>query len=103
MLNDHDLATMALFASSLLFVSTVTFAWLWARTRERALRAELERRNAVDRPEELQALSQAVEAIAIEVERIAEGQRFTTKLLSERVEGGAAVTNRPPARVITPH
>jgi hypothetical protein len=29
-------------------------------------------------------LEQAVEAIALEVERISEGQRFTTKLLSER-------------------
>lgn len=30
-------------------------------------------------------LEQAVDAIAIEVERIAEGQRFTTKLMAERV------------------
>jgi hypothetical protein len=32
----------------------------------------------------LQQLSQSVDAIAIEVERISEGQRFTTKMLSER-------------------
>jgi hypothetical protein len=31
----------------------------------------------------LARIEQAVEAIAIEVERISEGQRFTTKLLSE--------------------
>ena len=35
----------------------------------------------------LEHLQQSVDAIAIEVERIAEGQRFTTKLLSERGEG----------------
>ena len=29
-------------------------------------------------------LEQAVDAIAIEVERVAEGQRFTTKLLADR-------------------
>ena len=29
-------------------------------------------------------VEQAVEAVAIEVERISEGQRFTTKLLTER-------------------
>jgi hypothetical protein len=29
-------------------------------------------------------MEQAIDAIALEVERIAEGQRFTTKLLSER-------------------
>ena len=32
----------------------------------------------------LQHLEQAIDAIAIEIERISEGQRFTTKLLSER-------------------
>ena len=32
-------------------------------------------------------LQQAVDAIAIEVERLSEGQRFTTKLLAEGVAG----------------
>jgi hypothetical protein len=32
----------------------------------------------------LERIEQAVDAIAIEIERISEGQRFTTKLLSER-------------------
>jgi hypothetical protein len=32
----------------------------------------------------LQHLEQAVDAIAIEIERISEGQRFTTKLLADR-------------------
>ncbi len=31
----------------------------------------------------LERIEQAVDAVAIEVERISEGQRFTTKLLSE--------------------
>lgn len=31
----------------------------------------------------LERMEQALEAVAIEVERISEGQRFTTKLLSE--------------------
>lgn len=33
----------------------------------------------------LQRLEQAVEAMAVEVERISEGQRYTTKLLTERL------------------
>jgi len=33
---------------------------------------------------QLTHLSQAVDAIAVEVERISEGQRFTTRLLSEQ-------------------
>jgi hypothetical protein len=32
----------------------------------------------------------AVDAIAVEVERISEGQRFTSKLLAERAGGGVA-------------
>lgn len=38
-----------------------------------------------DRIEErLTRIEQAVDAVAVEVERISEGQRFTTKLLSEK-------------------
>lgn len=32
----------------------------------------------------LERMEQAIDTIAVEVERISEGQRFTTKLLSER-------------------
>lgn len=35
----------------------------------------------------LERIEHAVDAVALEVERIAEGQRFTTKLLSERASG----------------
>ncbi len=34
----------------------------------------------------LARIEQAVEAVSIEVERISEGQRFTTKLLSDRTQ-----------------
>ena len=33
---------------------------------------------------QLEQISQSVDAIALEVERISEGQRFTTKMLAER-------------------
>jgi hypothetical protein len=33
----------------------------------------------------LERMEQAIDSIAIEIERISEGQRFTTKLLSDRV------------------
>jgi hypothetical protein len=35
----------------------------------------------------LERMEQAIDSIAVEVERISEGQRFTTKLLSERPLG----------------
>jgi len=36
--------------------------------------------------ERMTRLEQAVESIALEVERISEGQRFTTKLLADRAQ-----------------
>jgi hypothetical protein len=35
----------------------------------------------------LDRMEQAIDSIAIEVERISEGQRFTTKLLADRPDG----------------
>ena len=40
----------------------------------------------------LERMEQAIDSIAIEVERISEGQRFTTKLLSDRVPAPGALT-----------
>lgn len=53
-------------------------------------------------------LEQAVEAIAVEVERVAEAQRFTTQLLSDRAlrlpaERGEPDPTRKPGWAITPH
>jgi hypothetical protein len=48
----------------------------WERAPLRGLSSEVEAR--------LERIERAVDAVAIEVERISEGQRFTTKLLSER-------------------
>ena len=43
----------------------------------------------------LERMEQALDSIAIEVERISEGQRFTTKLLAERNNGtGSNVPTR---------
>jgi hypothetical protein len=56
----------------------------------RALARRMDRRSAggpqisSDVAAQLTQLNQAVDAIALEVERISEGQRFTTRLLSEQ-------------------
>jgi hypothetical protein len=43
----------------------------------------------------LERMEQALDSIAVEVERISEGQRFTTKLLAERNNpNGSAVPTR---------
>lgn len=42
-----------------------------------------------DMAQRLERIEHAVDSIAVEVERISEGQRFTTKLLSERTRDAA--------------
>ena len=37
----------------------------------------------------LERMEQSIDAIAVEIERISEGQRFTTKLLAERTDAPA--------------
>jgi hypothetical protein len=54
----------------------------------------------------LQRIEQAIESIAVEVERIGEAQRFTTKLFAERQPDAAARLAALPRRepgTITPH
>jgi hypothetical protein len=53
---------------------------------------------------QLARLSQAMDAVSIEIERLSEGQRFAAKLLAERA--GHPLSNPAPERppgVITPH
>ena len=62
----------------------------------RAFAKRMDRESALPKvpPEVMQRLERmehALDSIAIEVERISEGQRFTTKLLSERTKEGAGL------------
>jgi hypothetical protein len=55
----------------------------------------------------LQRIEQAIESIALEVERIGEAQRFTTRMLVEREPVAGRIPSAPAGRrepgVITPH
>ena len=90
------------------FLSTSGLAALcatvaWWRARKRAVRAEAEvaaLRAASEYPGLRHAVD-AIDAIAIEVERIGEGQRFLTRTLREPGVGPAAPP-RSPGRVDTP-
>jgi hypothetical protein len=52
--------------------------------------------------ERLGRMENAVDATAVEIERISEGQRFTTKLLADR-GGPTAFSERPRGGSTTPH
>lgn len=81
-----------------MFASNVLLLVLWVRAREQAIRERLPHRTSDER---IEHLVNAVDAIAIEVERVSEGQRFTTQLLAQGPR--AAEPRRVPERVITPH
>jgi len=83
---------VALFA----FLSVATMAMspifraIGRRMENRQLPPDANRGELIERMERME---QAVDAIAVQVERIAEGQRFTTKLLSDRNLDAQALTS----------
>ncbi|MFI5228962.1 MAG: hypothetical protein ACHQWU_07830 [Gemmatimonadales bacterium] len=101
MLDADDLVVLLTFASAILFAATIGFATLWVRAREKLLRQRAEA-TVIYPDDRVEHLVAAVDAIAIEVERISEAQRFTTQVLAKR-HGEPAEPRRVPERVITPH
>ena len=67
-------------------ISAVVRAWLSGRGRaEKSVSGSVPRRlDALE--ERLYRLEQAIDSVAVEVERGSEAQRFTAKLLAERLE-----------------
>ena len=87
---DPDLIVILSFAS--FAVLSVTIARLVGKWIDR--RGQLAKGDRSD--ERLSRIEQAVDAIAIEVERISEAQRFTTRLLAEK--NGAKAPDVIPTR-----
>ena len=73
--------------------------WLGYRERRAARTVAQERSVAA----ELQELRTAVEVVALEVERLGEGQRFVTRALVDRGALPPTVPHAPQGRVVTPH
>lgn len=51
-----------------------------------------------DAEQRIARIEQAVDAIAVEIERISEGQRFTTRLLADRAPANALPSSKPPVQ-----
>jgi hypothetical protein len=101
MIHINHLAELIAMACTGLFFTSVGFAALWVRARERATRAEslLEGMRMMGARD---GSSTALDAIAEEVERIGEGQRFITRIMSEGASRAEQVRPRSSATV-TPH
>jgi hypothetical protein len=91
---------LLLFGSAGVFAAGAGFigAWFGARMATRAARRQAEETSrGVLHPDQIRELSNNVEAIGLEVERIAEAQRFVAKVLVERRD---AVPPIPPRRAV---
>jgi hypothetical protein len=71
-----------------------------ARRALAAMRRELPSATASDQMDEVR---NALDAIAVEVERISEGQRFTARLVADRVGQAPLPVHRREPGPITPH
>jgi hypothetical protein len=100
MYSDAIIATMVIGMPSLVVV-----VWMLLRHREKMVTREtLPQPSAAGIEARLERLEDAIDGIAIEMERLGEGQRFTAKLLAERGNRAESpVVPRPPERVSTPH
>lgn len=89
-----DVLTIALIVlvPTVLIVMTLRYRSLW-RSANRRLTESGDSHSVLPSGE---PLMHAVDAIAVEVERISEGQRYLTKVLAER--GASAPAPPPPAR-----
>lgn len=97
-INFRELMVLALGGLS---ASSAIFATLWVRARERAIRAESLLEGARLGVARSDSSGLALDAIAEEVERIGEGQRFLTRVMSEQANR-ASLPGRAPGS-ITPH
>jgi hypothetical protein len=77
MMGDNEVAALIVFIITT-GVTAISIARMWLRrpTGDRTLPGQVSER--------LTRIEQAIDAMSIEVERISEGQRFTTKLLVDR-------------------
>ena len=90
---DSDLVIVS--STALLLVLGLPVSIAWAR---RILRKKPEPPIPSDLTQRLGSIERAVDAIAIEVERISEGQRFVTKIFADRpAQGSNAESSAAPA------
>ncbi len=85
-----------LFTLFVLAPLAVSIAWTIIR---RTMKPAAQRGNTVEGGERLQRLENSIDAIAVEIERISEGQRFVTRLLTEGAHHEALGAREPASRL----
>ena len=89
---------------------TILLGTLWIMALKRAQRAEtmldrmmLTQQIRGETKDPSSRVMDALDSLAIEVERISEAQRFTARILADRHDAPARPTTSLPSTVITPH
>jgi len=103
---DMTMVTMTAIVTNGFVVLGAYGLWLRHRALKNATAERVSQGDQIERlAAEVRTLQTTLEAVAIEVERIGEEQRYATRLLRERSEGAAAPKPQlsAPPRVITPH
>ena len=92
---DSEVQAFAQVAAIIVFLAGTLSAITVALVRGLSSKPKPERINDAQSLQ-LEQLQQSVDAIAVEVERIAEAQRFSAKLLAERAEPAALTRSESP-------
>ena len=76
-------AIIAIVAGTVMVVGVAgSIAWAWVRGKRAA--AAVPDGSVARIEQRLERMEQAIDAVAVEMERVSEGQRFTSRLLSEQ-------------------
>lgn len=80
-------------------------AGAWALGRARGVRDAMQlREDEMDTRARIERMERSLQAVAEEIERLGEVQRFALKVISDKVSEATAPEHMlPPGRVITPH
>jgi hypothetical protein len=86
------------------FIGATIGAYFGGRIGARRAVAAMRREPQVGASAQLDEVRNALDSIAVEIERISEGQRFTTRLVAERVgQSAMSAGHRRDGGSVTPH
>jgi hypothetical protein len=80
------------------FISATTIVRSVLKHRERRFEIESQGTGGRESAMRLERMEQAIDAMAVEIERISEAQRFTTRLLTEGAEPSGRLPSHDPRR-----
>lgn len=100
-MNQELIEELMVFVGLMATLGCLTKIILTLLTRRKPLLKESSVAQIEEMSQRLARMEQSLDAAAVEVERISEAQRFTTKLLADKGHTGLAEGSR--GKVITPH